>query len=111
MVKIRIAEWDELPGRTEDLPVGPPLLRTNLGRDEKLAKLQRGMVAVCQVAESVQLRNHFCCTFEHEVSMETVKRITEVKLNNNVVATQRRTACTAVLHPPGTLMPTCRGLK
>ena len=52
MVRTRIA--DELPGRTED-PQWIALLRTNLGRDEKLAKLQRGMVAVCQVAESVQL--------------------------------------------------------
>ena len=51
------------------------LLRTNLERDEKLAKLQRGMVAVCQVAESLQLRNHFCYTFEHKVSMEAVKRV------------------------------------
>ena len=54
------------------------LLRTNLGRYEKLSKLQRGMVAVCQVAEYVQLSNLFCYTFEHEVLMETVKRITEV---------------------------------
>ena len=45
------------------------------------------MVAICQVAECVQLRNHFCYTFEHEVSMETVKRVTEVKFDNNVVAT------------------------
>ena len=44
------------------------------------------MVAVCQVAESVQLRNHFCYTFDHEVSMKTVKRVTEVKFDNNVVA-------------------------
>ena len=63
------------------------LLRTNLGRDEKLAKLPRGMVAVCQVAESVQLRNHFCYTFEHKVSIEAVKRVTEVKFDNNLVAT------------------------
>ena len=86
MGKTRIAEWDELTGRTED-PQWVPLLRTNMGRDEKLAKLQRGMVAVCQVAESVQLRNHFCYTFELEVSMETVKRVTEVKFDYNVVAT------------------------
>ena len=63
------------------------LLRTNLERDEKLAKLHRGIVAVCQVAKSVQLRNHFCYKFEHEVSMETVKRITAVKFDNNIVAT------------------------
>ena len=39
------------------------------------------------MAESVQLRNHFCYTFEHKVSMEAVKRVTEVKFDNNVVAT------------------------
>ena len=89
MGRTRKAEWDELPGRTEDPPPsGFPLLRTNLRRDEKLAKFQRGMVAACQVAESVQLSNHFCYTFEHEVSLETVKRVTEVKFNNNVVATR-----------------------
>ena len=86
MGRTRIAEWDELPDRTED-PQWVSLLRTNLGRDEKLVKLQRGMVAVCQAAESVQLTNHFCYTFEHKISMETVKRVTEVKFDNNVVAT------------------------
>ena len=84
MWSTRISKWDELPGRAEDPSVGP-LLRLYLGRDEKLAIMQRGMVAVCQVAESIQLMNHFCYTFEYEVSMKTVKRVTEVKFDTNVI--------------------------
>ena len=78
--------WDELPGITGRPLNGVPLLGPFLRQDKKFAKLQSGMVAVRQLAEFVQLGNHFCYTFEHAVSMETVKRITEVKFDNKKVA-------------------------